>query len=754
MALLLGTHEQDGDERAISQEKNCLSDVPDLSDVEEGGGLDDLELNPFDGLPYSSRFYKLLKQREKLPIWKTKHAFVESLAQNQIVVVSAGAKSGKSSQIPQWCAEYCLSTHYQYGAVVCTQVHKQTAVWLAMRVADEMDVNIGHEVGYVVPFENCCTNETILRFCTDEMLLREMMSNPLLSTYGVIIIDDIYERSVSTDVLLSFLKVILESRPELKVVIITSPSLSGTLVSYYGNVPLIEAENTYSVEVVYTSGIERDYFVSALRLLYEIHHTSEKGDIVVFLACEQEIKKAYEVIKQEGSTINPALGELVLIPLYPHQSLSDYLTYEELDQNDKGHKRKVVLTTSLGESLIWMSNVRFVIDVGVERRKVYNTRIRAESLIMEPISKVRAELRKQILGSCPEGKLFCLYPEEFVQNEMKPFLTAKVEECNLTSMVLFLKRMDIAGLGHCEFINRPDPESLMQALEDLDYLAALDNDGNLSEFGIIMSEFPLDPQLSKSILAACEFDCVDEMLTLAAMVTAPNCFLDPSPETQEMILTRKTKFLHSAGDHFMLINIFKEYEQIKRNNTNLYDVEKWCQDYLLSFAALEMACVIRSELHDTMKRIELPISQPAFGSEENIMNIKKSLLSGYFMQIARDVDGLGNYIMLTHKQVGQLHPDSGYFNSAKVPEWVLFHEFSVSERSCIRVASEISPELFMQMVPQYYFSNLPPSESKDILKASTESTSSISACPEHQEEEAEEDSDDDESTAEQRCTIQ
>ncbi|XP_075468373.1 putative pre-mRNA-splicing factor ATP-dependent RNA helicase DHX32 [Ascaphus truei] len=749
MAFLHESHEQDSVVIPVPPERNCFLDVTDSSDIEEGI-LDDLELNPFDGLPYSSRFYNLLRQREELPIWKMKYAFVESLLHNQIVVVSGGAKSGKSSQIPQWCAEYCLSVHYQHGVVVCTQVQKQAAAWLAMRVADEMDVNIGHEVGYVVPLENCCTNETILRYCTDDMLLREMMSNTLLSGYGVVIIDEVYQRSVSTDVLLGLLKDIVVSRPELKVVIITSPDLSSKLVSYYGNVPVIEVAHTYSVEVVYSSGIQRDYFFSAVRLLFEIHHTKEKGDIVVFLACEQEIKRAYELIKHEGSHINPDLGELVPIPLYPHQNTLEPLPCEGEDRGCKDHKRKVVLTTSFGESLIWMSNIYFVIDVGVERRKVYNARIRAESLVMQPVSKARAEMRKQILGSSPSGKMFCLYTEEFTQNEMKTFLPAKIKESNLTSMVLFLKRMDIAGLGRCEFINRPDPESLMQALEDLDYLAALDDDGNLSEYGIIMSEFPLDPQLSKSILAACEFDCVDEMLTLAAMVTAPNCFMDPSPGAEEADTTHRTKFLHSDGDHFTLIQIYKEYEHIKKNRRRQYDIEKWCQDYFLNLTALETAQVIRTELLDIMKRIELPISEPAFGSEENVQNIKKSLLSGYFMQIARDVDGLGNYIMLTHKQVAQLHPFSGYCNSHKIPEWVLFHEFSVSDKSCIRITSEISPDLFVQFAPQYYFSNLPPSESKEILQKALDYASPT--FQRHQEEDVYDDYA--ASSAEQRCIIQ
>ncbi|KAG8551130.1 hypothetical protein GDO81_003977 [Engystomops pustulosus] len=681
MALVPGSPEEANDLLTGSPEKTCLLDGSDSSDVDQGL-LDDLELNPFDGLPYSSRFYELLKQREKLPVWKSKYVFLESLLDNQIVVVSGGAKSGKSSQIPQWCAEFCLSVNNRHGTVVCTQVQRQTAVWLAMRVADELDVNIGHEVGYVVPFENCCTNDTVLRYCTDEMLLREMMSNPLLSSYGVIIIDDVYELSVSTDVLLAFLRDILLARPELKVVIISPPGLSSKIVSYYGNVPLVEVESAYSAEVVYTSAIQRGYFHAALRLLFEIHHTQEKGDVVVFLACEQ---KPLTDFQQEARCRNPTMDPLSPLPLYPHQSLPN--------------------TAIRGA---WTYGI--VID---PRRKVVLTTM------------------------------------EFAEKDMKPFLTPKVEESNLTSMVLFLKRMDIAGLGHCEFINRPDPESLMQALEDLDYLAALDNDGNLSEFGIIMSEFPLDPQLSKSILAACEFDCVDEMLTLAAMVTAPNCFLDSAQEGDVTKPGDRRKFLHPAGDHFTLINIYREYETMKISNASEYDIERWCQDHGLNHTALEMARVIRAELLDTMKRIELPVSDPAFGSDENIMNIKKSLLSGYFMQIARDVDGLGNYIMLTHKQVGQLHPHSGYCLNQNLPEWVLFHEFSVAERSCIRIASEISPDLFMQLVPQYYFSNLPPSESKELLQKALDAS-----APPAPQDDCEDDVETEDEEQEQRCSVQ
>lgn len=229
---------------------------------------------------------------------------------------------------------------------------------------------------------------------------------------------------------------------------------------------------------------------------------------------------------------------------------------------------------------------------------------------------------------------------------------------------------------------------------------------------------------------------------------APNCFLHLPRGAEEAALSCWKTFLHPDGDHFTLINIYKAYQDTILNAATEHCVEKWCHDYFLNCSALRTAEVIRAELLEIIKRIELPYTEPAFGSKENTLNIKKALLSGYFMQIARDVDGAGNYLMLTHKQVAQLHPLSCYSVASKMPEWVLFHKFSIANNNYIRTASEIAPELFMQLAPQYYFSNLPPSESKDILQQVMDHLSPISTskkeqmcdkCPE---------------TTEQRCSVQ
>ncbi|XP_057682288.1 DEAD/H (Asp-Glu-Ala-Asp/His) box polypeptide 32a isoform X2 [Corythoichthys intestinalis] len=567
-----------------------------------------------------------------------------------------------------------------------------------------MDVNISHEVGYSIDRETCCCSDTILRYCTDDILLREMMSDPFLEHYGVIIIDQANQRTVSTDLLLGLLKEVLVHRPELRVVVLTAPPLTDKLRSKFNGAPIINLESPSLgfPEVVHIAG-GKDYFYSALRLVLEIHRTKEDGDVVVFLASEEEVQCAYSILQKEGTRLGAHLGQMMPVVLGSDRG-------GPLDKENCRKSRRVFLATQDGEDPWWtMESVNFVVDCGVQKKMVYNPRIRANSEVLQSISRCQAELRRRLCG--PKGKCFCLYAED---SQLPAQRSPQILESSITATVLFLKRMEIGGLGQCEFIDRPDPEGLMQALEELDYLAALDDAGNLSEIGVIMSEILLEPQLAKALLASCEFDCVSEMLTLAAMLSAPNCFLEPPSGMSHEVSQCHRKFQHHEGDHFTLINIYNAFRRSQK------DQHKWCCDNFLDQSALKTAESIRAELTDTLNRIELPISEPSFGTKRNAANLKRALLAGFFMQIARDVDGSGNYLILSHKHVAHVHPLSGYgpcSDKLGLPEWVLFHEYKLAENNCMRIVTEISPLVFVQTTPLYYFYNLPRSESKDILQS-------------------------------------
>jgi len=690
--------------------------APKTSKITEAmGSISNPATNPLTGRPYSVNYYKILEKRVTLPVYEFKDQFQKCVRENQIVVLVGETGSGKTTQITQFLVDagYCKRSGPggKLQGVACTQPRRVAAMSVSRRVAEEMDVELGQQVGYTIRFEDLTSPTTLLRYMTDGMLLREAMNDPLLERYSCVVLDEAHERTVATDVLFGLIKEVVRQRPDLKLIVMSATLDAGKFQSYFNDCPRVDVPGrTFPVEIFYTQEAERDYLEASIRTAVQIHLCEPEGDILLFLTGEDEIEQACAKIAAElQGQSQQEVGPIMCVPLYsalpPHeqQKVFDPAPPPKIEGGPPG--RKIVVSTNIAETSLTIDGIVYVIDPGFSKQKVYNPRIRVESLLVTAISQASANQRAGRAGRTRPGKCFRLYTQKAFHKELQEQTYPEMLRSNLGSVVLTLKKLGIDDLVHFDFMDPPAPETLMRALELLNYLGALNDDGDLTDLGATMAEFPLDPQLAKMLVASPKYNCSNEVLSIVAMLSSPSIFMRPK-SAQRAADEAKARFSHVDGDHLTMLNAYYAW---KSNGED----KKWTYDNFLNLRSLQSGDNVRQQLARLMAKYNLPLTSTEFSSKDYYVNIRKSLVSGFFMQVAH-LDPSGHYQTVKDNQPVALHPSCCLDHK---PEWVCYHEFTLTSKQFIRTVTEIRGEWLLDLAPHYYdLRNFPQSGAKRALE--------------------------------------
>jgi ATP-dependent helicase HrpA len=647
----------------------------------------------------------LLHFPENLPICARRADIAQAIQVSQVVIVCGETGSGKTTQLSKICLSLGRGLSGPGQVIGHTQPRRLAAIATAKRIAHELGSVLGAKVGYRVRFQDKLSPDTCIKLMTDGILLAETQSDPLLTAYDTLIIDEAHERSLNIDFLLGYLKQLLPRRPDLKLIITSATIDAQRFAEHLANLgkpaPVLEVSGRlYPVEIRYRpiaeekkaptqeKKQERDLYDAIIDAVDELCRVTrdQLGDILIFLPGEREIREAAQALRAH----QPAHTEI--LPLFARLSVQEQ---EKIFRPQLG--RRIVLATNVAETSLTVPGIRYVIDSGLARVKRYSYRNKVEQLQIENIAQSSANQRAGRCGRLADGICIRLYDEaDFLARPRFP--DPEIFRSSLAAVIL---RMHALGLGQVEsfpFLESPPNKALHDGYQLLQELGAIDSSQQLTKIGQQLSRLPLDPRVGRLLIAAHEYHCLREVIVIASALSLQDPRERPLELQAEADQAHK-QFTDSQSEFLTFIKIWDWFSQALHNKKSQRQLQAHCRQHFLSYPRLREWRDIHDQLSTVVHEHQWRMNASAATYEQ----VHLALLTGLLGNIGYKAEGVPHYLGARAIKFF-LWPGSTL--GKKAGRWVMAAELVETTQLFARTVARIQPEWIEKVAPHLIRKNI------------------------------------------------
>ena len=675
----------------------------------------------------------------ELPISGRADEIIGAIREHQVLILAGETGSGKTTQIPKMCL---VAGRGEQGRIACTQPRRVAATSVARRVAEELNVELGREVGCKIRFADQTSSDTVIKFMTDGMLLAELQADPSLREYDTIIVDEAHERSLNIDFILGHLRRLRTQRPDLKIVITSATIDTGAFSKAFDGAPIIEVSGrVYPVEVIYAPLEEMDvaaaggpgpgsaapatrkaarddftYIDAAVEAVERVLRESANGDVLVFMPTERDIRETRDLL--EGRHAKGRNAGLEVVPLFGRLTNA-----EQQRVFASSPQRKVIVATNIAETSLTIPGIRFVVDTGLARISRYTPQSRTRRLPVEPVSQSSADQRKGRCGRVSDGVCIRLFAEQDYLDRPR-FTQPEIQRSNLADVILRMKAFGLGDIEEFPFLNAPPAKGIRAGYALLHELGAIGEAGILTDLGRELAHLPVDPTIGRMILQARHERALREVLDIAAALSIQDPRERPLDQKEKADAAHK-RFTHPDSDFLTLLAIWEAYHDEFERMT-LGKLRKFCTSHFLSFLRMREWRDVYAQLEDSLREragfawtsvydgvkpgqeVKFTPATPAYRA------VHRSILAGLLGNIATRTEEDDYHA--AHDRRVDIFPGSALFERGerknpsggrvppatapakpKVAKWIMAAEIMETARVYARTCARIDPQWVLEL---------------------------------------------------------